>query len=106
MSSPAMTQAAHHHAHGPANRRRRILRTAAPLYVVEPRGPVRGGVVLLHDVTGLTAKIERHARELAGEGWLVAAPIHYYETGGRVYPATELAPALTDESLRADTAAA
>lgn len=96
----------HAHSHGPANRRRRILSTAAPLYVVAPRGPVRGGLVLLHDRAGLTGEIERCAQRLAGDGWLVVAPYHYYDTGGRVYADPAQAPRPTEDSLRADVRAA
>lgn len=74
-----------HHSHGPANRGRRVLETAAPLFVVEPNGPIRGGVVVLHDMYGLTEEIERHCRALAAGGWLPVAPYHYYEAGGREY---------------------
>jgi dienelactone hydrolase len=75
----------HHHSHGPANRGRRVLETAAPLFLVEPGGPIRGGIVVLHDVHGLTEEIERYCRELAADGWLAVAPYHYYEAGGREY---------------------
>lgn len=96
----------HAHSHGPANRRRRVLSTAAPLYVVGPRGPVRGGLVLLHDRAGLTGGTERCAQRLAGDGWLVVAPYHYYDTGGRVYPDPEWAPRPDADSLHADVRAA
>jgi carboxymethylenebutenolidase len=96
----------HAHSHGPANRRRRVLSTAAPLYLVAPRGPVRGGLVLLHDRAGLTGEIERCAQRLAGDGWLVVAPYHYYDTGGRVYADPAQAPRPTEDSLRADVRAA
>lgn len=74
---------AHHHSHGPANRRRRVVETAAPLFVVAPQGPIRGGVVVLHDAAGLTEDIEWYCQDLAEAGWLAAAPYHYYESGGR-----------------------
>ncbi|GAA1205318.1 dienelactone hydrolase family protein [Prauserella alba] len=100
------TDIGHHHSHGPANRRRRVLETAAPLFVVEPPGPIRGGVVVLHDVLGLTGYIEQYCRWLAEGGWLAVAPYHYYETGGTAYssPGTAL-PALrslTAQTLRTD----
>ncbi|WP_051580203.1 dienelactone hydrolase family protein [Pseudonocardia acaciae] len=92
--------------HGPANRRRRILRTAAPLFVVEPAGPVRGGAIVLHDAAGLTEDVEAYCRDLALDGRLAVAPFHYYETGGREYPDPAAAPELTTESLHEDATAA
>lgn len=104
------TPPTHHHPHGPANRGRRVLATAAPLFVQEPLGPARGGVIVLHDVFGLTEHIEHYCRSLAGQGWLAVAPYHYYDTGGRVYPELETARAalghLTAHSLWTDVAGA
>lgn len=83
MSNPATM---HHHAHGPANRRRRVLRTAAPLFVRHPRWRPRAAVVVLHDVHGLTAMTEDRCRQLAQCGYLAIAPYLYYQTGGREFP--------------------
>lgn len=85
MSAVAPPVSPHHHSHGPANRRRRVLPTAAPLFVEEPSGPVRGGVIVLHDIFGLTDYIEHYCRLLAQSGWLAVAPYHYYDVGGREY---------------------
>ncbi|MBO0849572.1 MAG: dienelactone hydrolase family protein [Pseudonocardia sp.] len=101
-----MTAPAHHHAHGPANRRRRIVRTAAPLFVVEPAGPVRGGALVLHGAAGLTEEVERYCRDLALGGRLAVAPYHYYESGGREYPDPATAPELATEALHEDATAA
>lgn len=101
---------AHHHTHGPANRRRQVRETAAPLFVVAPQGPIRGGVVVLHDAAGLTEDIERYCKELADDGWLAVAPYHYYESGGRGERDHEVPDyarhPLTTEGLRADVRAA
>src|SRR5699024_11616383 len=100
----------HHHSHGPANRRQRVLDTAAPLFVEEPRDAATSGVIVLHDVYGLTADVERYCRELAGAGRLAVAPYHYYDTGGHEHTADADARAaadgLTREQLDDDVLAA
>ncbi|MDA3624550.1 dienelactone hydrolase family protein [Saccharopolyspora oryzae] len=75
----------HHHAHGPANRGRRVLRTAAPLFVRFPSTRPRTAVVVLHDAYGLTEPIEDCCRALAGRGHVAVAPYLYYETGGKEF---------------------
>jgi carboxymethylenebutenolidase len=45
-----------------------------PGYRVLPKGPVKGGVVVLHEAFGVTPHIERVAEWLAGEGYAVVAP--------------------------------
>lgn len=77
--------ASHHHAHGPANRGRRVLRTAAPLFVRFPRSRPHAAVVVLHDSYGLTEAIEDCCRALARSGYVAVAPYLYYETGGKEY---------------------
>ena len=47
----------HHHAHGPANRRRWIMPSAAPLFVRFPVERANTGVLVLHDEHGLDARI-------------------------------------------------
>lgn len=79
------TESIHQHAHGPANRGRRVLRTAAPLFVRFPSTEARAAVVVLHDVYGLTEGVEEHCRALARRGYLVIAPYLYYETGGKEF---------------------
>lgn len=102
----------HHSSHGPANRRRRVLQTAAPLFLREPIGIPRGTVIALHDVFGVTEYAEDACRRLARDGWLAVCPYFYYEHGGPAFDATDLAPArgemtrLTPESLAADIAGA
>lgn len=75
----------HHHAHGPANRRRRVLPTAAPLFVRFPDGSPRAGAIVLHDVHGLTESVEERCRALARLGYVAIAPFLYYETGGKEF---------------------
>lgn len=106
------TEPAHHHAHGPANRGRRVLRTAAPLFVRFPRTRARGAVVVLHDAYGLTEPIEECCRALARSGYVAVAPYLYYETGGKEFrpehPETAQAAMclLAADDLAADVAAA
>ncbi|GAA2632601.1 dienelactone hydrolase family protein [Actinomadura fulvescens] len=99
-----------HLSHGPANRGRRVLQTAAPLFVREPwaPGPPRGGVIVLHDVFGVTEYAEDACRRLARDGWLAVSPYLYYEHGGPAFDAGDLAVArremagLRAEDLTAD----
>lgn len=102
----------HHHAHGPANRGRRVLETSAPLFVRWPETPPRTAVVVLHDVYGLTGDVERRCATLAAHGQLAVAPYFYYETGGREFTTTSPERArrawarLTEASKLADVAGA
>ncbi|WP_020418950.1 dienelactone hydrolase family protein [Amycolatopsis sp. ATCC 39116] len=102
MTTPATS---HHHGHAPANRRRRVLKTAAPLLVRYPAADVRAAVVVLHDERGLTAEAEDACRALAECGYLAVAPLLYYDTGGRVFPRGNFA-ALEPDDLAADVAGA
>jgi dienelactone hydrolase len=112
MSAPARAVESHHHSHGPANRRRRVLETAAPLFVRFPTTLADSGVVVLHDVYGLTESVEQCCRALARLGHLAVAPIFYYQCGGRAYTSDRLLAArsawsrLTHEDLAADIAGA
>jgi dienelactone hydrolase len=101
----------HHHAHGPANRGRVVLTTAAPLFVCEPAaGTTRAAVVALHGRHGITAAFERGLRAVAAHGYLVAAPIHYFRDGGPEYvtafAARDAYAALSEEDIEADVDAA
>lgn len=106
------TEPAHHHAHGPANRGRRVLRTAAPLFVRFPRTRPRAAVVVLHDAYGLTEPIEDCCRALARCGYVAVAPYLYYETGGKEFrpeheqTAKAAMSLLADDDLAADVAGA
>ncbi|HVT66966.1 MAG TPA: hypothetical protein VHF26_04395, partial [Trebonia sp.] len=100
----------HHHAHGPANRGRIVLTTAAPLFVCEPPAPAGGAVIALHGPHGLTAEFEWGLRAVAAQGYLVAAPIHYFRDGGHEYVSDVTArrayAALADQDMDADVDAA
>lgn len=74
-----------HLAHGPANRGKRVLETAAPLFVCEPDQVPRGGLVVVHGLFGLTHAVEAACRRLAADGWLTAAPFLYHSHGGPVF---------------------
>lgn len=82
MTSPTVE---HHHGHGPANRGRQVLQTAAPLLVRTPGGRGRAAVVLLHDMHGLDERTELAARSLANCGYLTVVPYLYHQDGGRVF---------------------
>ncbi|MEV1294320.1 dienelactone hydrolase family protein [Pseudonocardia sp. NPDC049635] len=47
------------------------------LSIAEPDGPVRGGVVVLHEARGVTEIVRRIVDRLAEDGWLAVAP-HLY----------------------------
>jgi carboxymethylenebutenolidase len=79
-----------HLAHGPANRRRHVLDTAAPLFVCEPFDAARGGAILVHDVLGLTHDAEAACRYLAWDGWLTVAPFLLHEHGGPTFGLSSL----------------
>jgi regulator of ribonuclease activity A len=105
----------HHHAHGPANRRRFVLTTAAPLFVCEPpvlagAAPAGAAVIALHGPRGITAGFECGLRAVAAQGYLVAAPIHYFRDGGHEYVSAVSADrayaALTGQDIDADVDAA
>jgi len=101
----------HHHAHGPANRRRIMLATAAPLFVCEPLAEAPGAAVIaLHGPHGITAEFERALRALAAHGYLAAAPFHYYRDGGPEYvseaAASSAYAALDADDIDADVDAA
>lgn len=101
----------HHHAHGPANRGRVVLTTAAPLFVCEPAAGIpAAAVIALHGRHGITAAFERGLRAVAGHGYLVAAPFHYFRDGGPEYvtpsSACDAYAALSEEDIDADVDAA
>jgi dienelactone hydrolase len=101
---------AHQHAHGPANRGRIVLTTAAPLFVCPPTSPVRGALVALHAGTGIDDEFEAGLRLVACRGLLVVAPYAYYRDGGPHHPPGPSADTayarLRDADLDADVDAA
>jgi carboxymethylenebutenolidase len=101
----------HHHAHGPANRGRVVLTTAAPLFVCEPASSEpKAAVIALHGRHGITAQFERSLRAVAARGYLVAAPFHYFRDGGPEYvtesSASTAYAALAEDDIDADVDAA
>jgi carboxymethylenebutenolidase len=100
----------HHHAHGPANRGRVVLTTAAPLFVCEPPVPAGAAVIALHGPHGITAEFEWGLRAVAARGYLAAAPIHYFRDGGHEYVSAVSArrayAALAGQDIDADVDAA
>jgi Dienelactone hydrolase family len=103
-------QPEHHHGHGPANRGRVVLTTAAPLFVCEPLTRPEAAVIVLHGRRGLTEAFERGLRAIAARGYLVAAPFHYFRDGGPEYvdesAARDAYSALATEDIDADVDAA
>ena len=55
--------------------------SALRLTVAEPQGPVRGGIVVLHEARGVTDAVRGLVGGLAGDGWLVVAPHLYHRDG-------------------------
>jgi len=47
--------------------------------IAEPDSAVRGGLVVLHEARGITAKVRSLVSSLAAEGWLAIAP-HLYDS--------------------------
>ena len=52
--------------------------SALRLTVAEPVGPVRGGIVVLHEARGMTDAVRGMVEGLAAEGWLTVAPHLYH----------------------------
>lgn len=48
------------------------------LTVADPDGPVRGGVVVLHEARGVTESVRGLVSGIAGDGWLTVAPHLYH----------------------------
>ncbi|RZT83426.1 carboxymethylenebutenolidase [Pseudonocardia sediminis] len=48
------------------------------LTIAEPDGPVRGGVVVLHEARGVTDSVRGLVSGIAGDGWLTVAPHLYH----------------------------
>jgi carboxymethylenebutenolidase len=66
--------------------------SALRLTVAEPVGPVRGGIVVLHEARGVTEAVRGLVQGLAGDGWLTVAPHLYHRDA-----ADELDGAADDE---------
>lgn len=51
---------------------------SVPLTIAEPDGAANGGIVVLHEMRGVTEDVQRLQLALAGEGWLAVAPHLYH----------------------------
>ncbi|MEU0462808.1 MULTISPECIES: dienelactone hydrolase family protein [unclassified Amycolatopsis] len=77
---------------------------AIELTYAEPENVVRGGLVVLHEVGGITDGVRLLISSLAAEGWLAAAPhIEDAPTPDSVLAATDIALAwLVERGVQAD----
>jgi carboxymethylenebutenolidase len=79
-----------------------------PAYLCAPDHPPRGGVVVLHEVFGLTPHMESICQRLAGQGWAALAPALFHRNGAPVIDYSDPAPgiaqmnALTPDGILAD----
>jgi carboxymethylenebutenolidase len=84
-------------------------------YLAKPKGPARGGIVVVQEIFGVTGHIERVADQFAAEGYLAIAPAVFdrqergvnlaYDTAG-VAHGFDLARAADENGLMADLDAA
>lgn len=81
--------------------------TRLPITAAEPDGALRGGLVVLHESSGVTERVRQLSEALAGDGWLVAVPHLYHRADAEPVPAPADVPArlgeLSDASVLADT---
>lgn len=81
-------------------------------YRCTPHGPARGGILVLHEVFGLTTHMESICQRLAGHGWTALAPALFHRNGAPVIGYDNPAPgiaqmnALTPDGILADLDAA
>jgi carboxymethylenebutenolidase len=64
-----------------------------PAYLYEPAGECKGGLIVVHEVWGLSDHIKNVAERFSAEGYLVIAPDFFSETG--IYE--KLTPGLAEE---------
>lgn len=82
------------------------------VFVAEPGGAARGGVVVIQEAFGLTTHIQSICTRLADAGWMAVAPALFHRTGSPVLGYDDLgavAPhflAITADGLEMDLAAA
>lgn len=84
--------------------------TRLRLTIAEPDNVVRGGLVVLHEARGVTARVRRLTSVLAEEGWLTAVPHLYHRDGTDEFHddhpddhVRDQVQRLTGESILADT---
>jgi carboxymethylenebutenolidase len=77
---------------------------AFPAYVAEPRGEVRGGLVVIHEIWGLADHIKDVADRFAGEGYLAVAPDLLSRVGVDAHLGAELQAIMfsPDERVRSE----
>jgi carboxymethylenebutenolidase len=92
-----------------------ILPTAdgpATATLAEPEGPVRGGIIVLHEVFGLTEHVRGLCARFARAGWRAIAPDLFHRVGspvlehGDVASAMKIVEAMTGTELLDDIDAA
>lgn len=82
------------------------------VYVAEPGGLPRGGVVVVQEAFGLTQHIRSVADRLAADGWLAVTPALYHRTGAPVLAYDDFdavrpnMASLSAEGIRQDVGAA
>jgi carboxymethylenebutenolidase len=71
-----------------------------PVYVAEPPGEARGGVIVIEEVWGLTDHIKNVCDRVAAEGYLVVSPNLLAETDIEEMVSDDLAESLFDPERR------
>ncbi|MCK9925701.1 dienelactone hydrolase family protein [Frankia sp. Mgl5] len=75
-----------------------VLTTAegpTPAVIAEPRWTARGGVLVVHEVFGLTDHVTDVCRRFADAGWRAVAPDLYHRLGSPVFDYTDSAAAVS-----------
>jgi len=62
-----------------------LTETSAVLTSCAPKGPARGGAVVLHEAFGVTPYLVGVCKQLAAVGWEAVAPHLYHRQGDRVF---------------------
>ncbi|MCK9896294.1 dienelactone hydrolase family protein [Frankia sp. AgB32] len=66
----------------------------ATAVLAEPDGPVRGGVIVLHEAFGLTEPVARLCTRFAHAGWRAIAPDLFHRVGSPVFDRGEVDAAM------------
>jgi carboxymethylenebutenolidase len=84
-----------------------------PVFVAEPSGKRRGGVVVVQEAFGVNGHIEDICRRLADAGWVAAAPHFFWRVGdpilgydGQMDEVMQAMGSLTQDSVVTDVGAA
>ena len=73
-----------------------------PAYLVTPHGPVKGALIVVQEVWGLTPHIKSIADRLAGEGYIALSPDLFYGNGIDLESLSGLQSQLFDPEKRAE----